>query len=83
MSFWGITSHCKQWILNYAEIEAPLTAIAHGIGPPILGLPEPIGPFIQTVDKINRYMTSVLLQEHRGRRRPVAYFSENQLASEL
>ncbi|XP_036943207.1 uncharacterized protein LOC119013013 [Acanthopagrus latus] len=101
MSFLGMTSYCRQWILNYAEIEAPLAAIAHGKGlnandkvewvtdadkaftdlklalqsPPTLGLPDCSRPFTQTVDGEGGYMTSVLLQDHGGRNRPVAYFS--------
>lgn len=48
---------------------------------PTLGLPDPTRPFAQTVDEKNGYMTSVyhiiiiILEEHRGRQRPVAYFS--------
>ncbi|XP_049425162.1 uncharacterized protein LOC125884304 [Epinephelus fuscoguttatus] len=101
MSFLGMTSYCRQWVPNYAEIEAPLAAIAHGKGlkasdhviwtpeaeksfvdlklslqtPPTLGLPDCTRPFTQTVDEKGGYMTSVLLQAHGGRQRPVAYFS--------
>ena len=44
---------------------------------PNLGLPGPAQPFIQTIDKRDGYKTSVsvLLQEHGGQQRPVAYFS--------
>lgn len=43
--------------------------------PPTLGLPEPSKPFTQTVDERSGCMTSVLLQPHGDRLRPVAYFS--------
>lgn len=32
MSFLVMTSYCRQWIPNYAEIKVPLAAIAHGKG---------------------------------------------------
>ncbi|XP_044071329.1 uncharacterized protein LOC122884903 isoform X2 [Siniperca chuatsi] len=43
--------------------------------PPTLGLPDSNRPFTQTVDERGGFMTSVLLQEHGGRLRPVGYFS--------
>ncbi|XP_060922638.1 uncharacterized protein LOC132996313 [Limanda limanda] len=43
--------------------------------PPTLGLPDCTRRFTQTVDERGGYMTSVLLQDHGGRLRPVAYFS--------
>lgn len=43
--------------------------------PPTLGLPYPSRPFTQTADERNGCMTTVLLQDHGGRLRPVAYFS--------
>lgn len=45
------------------------------MSPPTLGIPDPTKPFIQTVDEKEGCMSSVLLQDHGGRLRPVAYFS--------
>ncbi|KAG1933997.1 hypothetical protein F2P79_020134 [Pimephales promelas] len=42
---------------------------------PTLGIPNPDKPFTQTVAEKNGYKSSVLLQEHGGKLRPVAYFS--------
>lgn len=42
---------------------------------PSLGIPDPDKPFTQTVDERKGHMVSVLLQEHGGKLRPVAYFS--------
>lgn len=42
---------------------------------PARGIPDPQRPFTKTVDEREGFMSSVLLQEHGGRQRPVAYFS--------
>uniref|UniRef100_A0A3Q3LKU0 Reverse transcriptase/retrotransposon-derived protein RNase H-like domain-containing protein n=1 Tax=Mastacembelus armatus TaxID=205130 RepID=A0A3Q3LKU0_9TELE len=42
---------------------------------PTLGLPDPTQPFVQTVDEKNCCMIYLLLQQHGGKLRPVAYFS--------
>lgn len=42
---------------------------------PTLGLPVINCPFVQMVDEKNGFMSSVLLQTHGDRLRPVAYFS--------
>lgn len=101
MSFLGMCSYCRQFILNYAILEAPLASLIHGNSlqsqdkitwtpeaeqsftelklalqtTPTLGLPDPTRPFTQTVDEKNGCMTSVLLQDHGNKLRPVAYFS--------
>lgn len=101
MSFLGMCSYCRQFIPNYAILEAPLASLIHGKGlqpqdkitwtleatqsfdelklalqtAPTLGLPDPTRPFTQTVDEKNGSTTSVLLQDHGNKLRPVAYFS--------
>ena len=42
---------------------------------PTLALPNPDKPFVQAVDERDHCMTSVLLQSHGDKYRPVAYFS--------
>lgn len=42
---------------------------------PTLGIPDPSCPFTQAVDEKAGCMTSVLMQDHGGKFRPVAYFS--------
>lgn len=42
---------------------------------PALGIPDPQRPFTQTVEERDGCMSTVLLQEHGGQQRPVAYFS--------
>ncbi|XP_062422196.1 uncharacterized protein LOC134132991 [Pungitius pungitius] len=58
------------------ETEAAFVALKAALqSPPTLGLPDPHKPFTQTVDERAGCMTSVLLQSHGDKLRPVAYFS--------
>lgn len=50
-------------------------ALKQALQTPTLGLPNPLKPIVQTVDEKNGCMTSVLLQKHGDKLRPVAYFS--------
>ncbi|XP_048009377.1 protein NYNRIN-like [Megalobrama amblycephala] len=53
----------------FADMKAQLATA------PTLGLPVPTKPFVQMVDEKNGFMSSVLLQLHGDRMRPVGYFS--------
>ena len=65
--------HKITWTLeveqSFTELKLALQSI------PTLGLPDPTKRFTQTVDEKDGCMTSVLLQDHGNKLRPVAYFS--------
>lgn len=56
-------------LASFVKLKQALTAA------PTLGLPDPHQPFTQTVCEKDGFMSSVLLQKHGGKLRPVAYFS--------
>nr|XP_040024957.1 uncharacterized protein LOC120812808 [Gasterosteus aculeatus aculeatus] len=70
----NLTAHNK--IIWTEEGLAAFTQIKCALQtPPTLGLPNPNKPFTQTVDERLGCLTSVLLQPHGDKLRPVAYFS--------
>ncbi|XP_062421340.1 uncharacterized protein LOC119202433 isoform X3 [Pungitius pungitius] len=70
----NLTAHDK--IIWTEEGHAAFTQMKYALQtPPTLGLPNPNKPFTQTVDERQGCMTSVLLQPHGDKLRPVAYFS--------
>ncbi|XP_061127238.1 uncharacterized protein LOC133147271 [Syngnathus typhle] len=101
MSFLGLTGYCRNWILDYAQIVAPLSKLMYVedismsahlkwtpeaedafvlikqalVSSSTLALPNYDKVFVQTVDCKGHYMTSVLLQSHGSKLRPIAFYS--------
>ncbi|XP_039665097.1 uncharacterized protein LOC120564313 [Perca fluviatilis] len=70
----GLTAHnLVTWTVEAEQAFVDLKKAFQS--PPTLGLPNPNLHFTQTVDERVGCMTSVLLQPHGDRLRPVAYFS--------
>ncbi len=63
----------ERFIPNYAFLEKPLRALTTGKG--LRSCDKIERPFTQMVDGKHGFMSSVLLQTHGDRLRPVAYFS--------
>ncbi len=67
-------AYCRTFIPNYAFLEKPLRALTTGKG--LRSCDKIERPFTQMVDETKHgFMSSVLLQTHGDRLRPVAYFS--------
>ncbi len=66
-------AYCRTFIPNYAFLEKPLRALTTGKG--LRSCDKIERPFTQMVDEKHGFMSSVLLQTHGDRLRPVAYFS--------
>ncbi len=73
LSFLGMCAYCRTFIPNYAFLEKPLRALTTGKG--LRSCDKIERPFTQMVDEKHGFMSSVLLQTHGDRLRPVAYFS--------
>ncbi len=73
LSFLGMCAYCRTFIPNYAFLEKPLRALTTGKG--LRSCDKIERPFTQIVDEKHGFMSSVLLQTHGDRLRPVAYFS--------
>ncbi len=73
LSFLGMCAYCRTFIPNYAHLEKPLRALTTGKG--LRSCDKIEKPFTQMVDEKHGFMSSVLLQIHGDRLRPVAYFS--------
>ncbi|XP_030004219.1 uncharacterized protein LOC115429108 [Sphaeramia orbicularis] len=70
----GLNAHDR--VVWTSEAEQAFTSLKMALGSaPALALPDPAKPFTQTVDEKRGFMSSVLLQAHGDRLRPVAYFS--------
>ncbi len=73
LSFLGMCAYCRTFIPNYAFLEKPLRALTTGKG--LRSCDKIERPFTQMVDEKHGFMSSVRLQTHGDRLRPIAYFS--------